>query len=312
MPEVRRGFRERARRFLLREYWNIGVVDQPIADIARHGITRPVRWLPPPPRGTMLADPFCLIHPDGDRTVFAEFLDYRAPRGEIWSARMKPGRDLAEASFAPLLSNGRHMSYPQCVSDDRGTFLVCESWQSGGIPRWRHHDGAWVPLEPLLAGRPAVDPTLFRWHDRWWLFCTFADDGPDARLHLFHAEVPAGPWSPHAANPILVDPAGARPAGPVFMLDGMPVRPAQDCSRTYGGAVMLNAITDLTPASYAERLLRRLDPPSSDYPDGLHTVCPAGEATLIDGKRWGADPRPLGQQALDASCRAWRQVCGRR
>src|ERR1700712_3828828 len=84
----RYGLVERSRRLLLCEYWNIGVVDQMAQNIAQRGIVAPVQWLPACPPGTMLADPSCLEHGDGRRTLFAEYLDYRALRGEIWAAEL--------------------------------------------------------------------------------------------------------------------------------------------------------------------------------------------------------------------------------
>jgi hypothetical protein len=301
--QPRRSPLERLRRFLLAEYWNIGVVDQTTEDIAARGIAGPVRWLATPSHGTMLADPHCLVRPDGRRTLFAEYLDYRAPRGELWSADLAPGQDLAGAVFRPFLSTGFHMSYPQTFGADGEVFLICESWEAQGIPLWRDTGGGWEPLPPILAGRQVVDPTLFKWQGRWWLFCTFQDDEPDGRLHLFHAANPRGPWTPHPANPVQADPGCARPAGPIFMKGDVPVRPAQDCSRTYGGAVVLQEILELTADSYRERALRRLEPSSPSYPHGLHTLAPAGEVSLVDGKRWGREPVSLAEMVAAKSAK---------
>ncbi|MBS0559427.1 MAG: hypothetical protein JSR21_05180 [Proteobacteria bacterium] len=283
----------------MREYWNIGVVDQTVQDIAAHGMRGPVRWLPAPAPGTMFADPHCIARPDGGLALFAEFLDYRAPRGEIWAADVPPGQDAAAACFRPWRSGPAHMSYPLGVAFGGQQYLVCESWQSAGVPVWRADGGGWLALPPLMQGRKVVDPTLFPWQGRWWLFCTFEDDAPDARLHVFHAESPFGAWAAHPANPVRVDAQGARPAGPLFLLDGVPVRPGQDCGRTYGGGVVLHAVEELSVAAYRERVLRHLDPVPGPYGQGLHTICPAGPATLIDGKRWGLDPLPVGGQVCD-------------
>ncbi len=296
MKDHKHGIAERGRRFLRREYWNIGVVEQSAGDIAARGITAPVRWLPPPSEGVLIADPGCLDGEGGGRTLFAEYLDYRAPRGEIWTADLAPGQDMTEAVFRPLLATAHHMSYPRPFRHAGRTFLICESWQSGGIPMWERIGETWHERPPLLQGRKVVDPTLLEWQGRWWLFCTFQAAGADSRLHIFHAPDPCGPWLPHAGNPVRIDPAGARPAGPVFAAGDALIRPAQDCSRTYGGAVVLHAITCLTPDAYDERTIRRIEPRDAAYPHGLHTLCPAGPVTLIDGKRWGADPAPLLRQ----------------
>jgi hypothetical protein len=78
----------------------------------------------------------------------------------------------------------------------------------------------------------------------------------------------------------------ARPAGPLFIMDGALYRPAQDCSVTYGGAVVINRVERLTPEEFVERPVRRLAPATQGpYPHGLHTLSGAGNVTLVDGKR---------------------------
>lgn len=269
------------------EDWNIGVIGQTAADIVRRGICEPVRWLERPSRWQMLADPSCCLRPDGGLTLYAEAMDHRVGRGEIWAAEIPPGAAPGEASFQPLLAAPVHLSYPFPFIDDAGrACLTAEAWRAGEAPLWRRDDTGWRLGPPLLSGLPLVDPTLWRGPDRWWLFCTLEDDAPQAHLYIFYADRVAGPWQPHKANPVKRDPGSSRPAGPLFMVDDMLIRPAQDCSRTYGGAVVLNAVTRLDPQGFEEEPCRRLEPVRGPFSRGLHTFCPAGAVTLIDGKRW--------------------------
>ncbi len=289
---------ERARRVLCYEAWNIGVVDQPAADIVERGIVSPVRWLPPPPPGVALADPSVRQRADGARTMYAEHIDYRAPVGSIWSADLGAGAAQAAGRGRPLLTRGFHMSYPFPFEDEEGrTLLTAETWEADAALLWLD-DGGLHPIGTLMEGRPVLDPTLWRAADRWWLFCTFRDDAPNERLHLFHAPGLDGPWTPHARNPVKTGRDGSRPAGPLFLAGGTLVRPGQDCSRTYGGAVILHAVTRLDEGGYEEEPLRVLAAPPGHYPHGLHTFCPAGDATLIDGKRWKTHPAVLLRKVL--------------
>ena len=289
---------ERARRILCYEAWNIGVIDQSAADIVERGIVTPVRWLPQLPAGVALADPAVRRRADGSRTLYAEHINYRAPVGSIWSAELGAGVDPVEASFRPLLTHDYHMSYPFPIEDEQGrSLLTAETWQANAALLWLEDRGL-QSAGTLMGGRPVLDPTLWRGPDRWWLFCTFRDDAPNERLHLFHAPRLGGPWTPHARNPVKTGRSGSRPAGPIFRAGSRLVRPAQDCSRTYGGAVVLYAITRLNEHEYEEEKLRQLAAPQGDYPHGLHTFCPAGEVTLIDGKRWRTNPAVLLHKVL--------------
>ncbi len=181
------------------------------------------------------------------------------------------------------------MSYPFPIEDEQGrNLLTAETYQAGAALLWQENDSL-RRAGTLMGGRAVVDPTLWRAHDRWWLFCTFRDDDPNARLHAFHAPRLGEAWTPHTRNPVKTDRSSARPAGPLFRAGKLLVRPAQDCSRTYGGAVVLHAIVHLDEHEFEEEPLRRLVPLAGNYPHGLHTFCPAGEVTLVDGKRWKPD-----------------------
>jgi hypothetical protein len=64
------------------------------------------------------------------------------------------------------------------------------------------------------------------------------------------------------------------------------IRPAQDCSRSYGSAITLNRIVALTPTEFREETVARIDPdPDGPYPHGIHTLSFVGESMLVDGKR---------------------------
>jgi hypothetical protein len=82
------------------------------------------------------------------------------------------------------------------------------------------------------------------------------------------------------------DLGSARPAGTPFWHQGALYRPAQDCRRTYGGAVVIHRVVRLTPEEFAEAPVARLDPnPAWPWHDGVHTLSAAGDFTLLDAKR---------------------------
>jgi hypothetical protein len=279
-------FAERVNRLCCDEIWNIGVIQQTAEDIVRRGIVGVPRWMPSGPSGRMLADPGFRAHDDGSCRLYAEHLDYDgAHSGEIWCADVGCVEDLLHARFRPLLALDYHASYPFPFTDERGReLLTAETWQAGAALLWDERAPAQA-LGTLMPGR-VVDPTLWRRNGTWWLFCSLRDADPDGALFLFRAPELSGPWSAHPGNPIRKGRAGSRPAGPLFEADGRLIRPGQDCSRTYGGGVILHEVTRLDGIAYEEVAVRRIDPVQGPYASGLHTICPAGELTLIDGKSW--------------------------
>ena len=102
---------------------------------------------------------------------------------------------------------------------------------------------------------------------------------------LFQAATPLGPWRPHARNPIQTDLRHCRPAGRLFRRQGKLLRPAQDGSSRYGGALWLMEVTTLTPETYREQPLLRLGPEWLAGNLCLHHRDATERFEVIDGMR---------------------------
>lgn len=269
------------------ELWAIGIAEAPIQRFLREGGRPKIKWLPARARNQYLADPFGIVR-DGKRIVFAERFDHRRDKGWIVQIMLSdgPGDDPELTS----LELETHLSYPFVFSDEGKLFGVPENFESGSISIYEVKVGKpshWRKSGDLIADFPGIDSTLFFWDDHWWIFATDRDTGPDSHLYAWYASTLEGPWSPHAQNPIKIDIRSARPAGTPFIDQGRLIRPAQDCSQTYGGRVALNRIVRLDPEGFDEATVAWVEPdPRGEWPDGLHTLSHLGSmATLVDGKR---------------------------
>src|SRR5690606_15553483 len=135
----------------------------------------------------------------------------------------------------------------------------------------------WTLEATLIDDFSAVDPTLIRHGKHWWLFCSNQDDEPYGKLYGFFADALSGPWTGHPLNPLKCDPSCSRPAGTPFIFRGALYRPAQDCSRSYGGAVVINRVEVLSTTAFSEVPVARIAPdPASPYPHGVHTLSSLG------------------------------------
>ena len=143
-----------------------------------------------------------------------------------------------------------------------------------------------VVRDPATGGVRIVDPTIFRFDDRWWLFCSEPPPRHTSTLRAYFADALAGPWTAHPLNPLKRDVASSRPAGRPFVIGDRLYRPAQDCHITYGGAVQIMEVLTLTPAGFRETVALRLEPdPAWPYPDGLHHLVVDGTRVYFDAKR---------------------------
>ena len=86
-------------------------------------------------------------------------------------------------------------------------------------------------------------------------------------------------------NPIVTDVRLARPAGKVFVRDGIVYRPSQDCSGRYGNSFDINQVTDLTIEMYKEKTILKVRPDWDRNLKGTHTFNSDGGFTIIDTYR---------------------------
>lgn len=277
--------RAKLTKLFYRDEWNVGIVAQSVEALLNQGRLEHVTWLGAAQRGTYLADPI-VLDPVASCRFLAERFEYGGgAKGSIVRCDLEADGRL---SVVPFLDADHHLSYPFVLHHENGCYLIPESSELGGVliyPICAH--GVAGPPVPLLEGTHAVDATVVRSNHRWWLFCCEGS----LKLLAFHAETLDGPWKPHRLNPLKTDVTSSRPAGPLFERDGMLFRPAQDCSSSYGAAVVIHRIVELTPERFREECLGRIGPEAEGpYPKGFHTINIMGEYCLVDGKRTVFDP----------------------
>lgn len=288
----RRG-REIVRKHARRDHWRVGVIDAPIQALLNPGALPPVRWLTALTMDEFLADPFGIVR-DDKLALLCERFDYRTGRGTVVSIEGEDTGTIRHEAVA--IGPDVHLSYPYLLEHDGATFCIPETNAAREIAIYRADPfpRCWVKVATLVAGFAGVDPTVFRHDGRWWLACTDGERGPNHNLYLWYAADLLGPWRPHPGNPVKMDIRSARPAGTPFLHDGALYRPAQDCSRVYGGRVVINRVTRLTPREFAEEPVAVVDPAHlGGAPIGIHTVSAAGSRTLVDGKWSTFRPRFL-------------------
>jgi len=283
--QTRQGIRRAERALTRHEEWCIGIVDAPIGIFLEPGRPKPVRWLRPPGDGRFIADPFG-ARLDGAVHILYEDFRYSTSKGQIATmdaTATEPPRTPQVAIELPVPA-----SYPYLVEDGGEIYCVPETNEARELALYRATDfpTGWERVATILSDVAALDGTLFQHEGRWWLTHTDRDAGQYTHLFVWHAANLEGPWVPHALNPVKADVRSSRPAGTPFVHEGTLYRPAQDCSRRYGGRIVINRVLRLTPTEFAEEPAASVEPfPDSPFPEGIHTISRVGDMTLIDSKR---------------------------
>ena len=210
------------------------------------------------------ADPFPFRR-DGQDFVFVEEFPYASGRGCISVTTIKDG---AATTPFPVLEEPYHLSYPFIFEHGNEVWMIPESGEADGVYlyraeqfpyRWKREAclidkiGAY---DATLLLPQARDPSGLRHAGRFWLFVCerICNSSSWDILSLFHADNLTGPWLP-AHNPVLVDAVMSRPAGAIIQRHGHQIRPVQDCSREYGGAVPLYRVDRLEPDDFSQVLI---------------------------------------------------------
>ena len=277
------------------ELWHVGIAHAPIGALLAPGALARTRitWLPPQRNFTFIADPFAVTR-DGVTSVFVEALDYRRKRGEIHYYQYDAEWNLLSKGVA--LRERSHLSYPFLIEDGGETYMLPEAHRSGRLTLYRaeRFPDRWVQVKVLME-QPAIDASVIRHGGKWWMF--YALPGPDGRamreLHVAHADMLTGPWTPHTGNPVRSGLCSARPGGTPFVHEGTLHLPVQDCTEDYGKAVQVLRVDTLTTEAFSASPVARFtaDGLYDAYTDGLHTLSACGAVTVLDVKRSYGSPK---------------------
>ncbi len=238
-----------------------------------------------PPKDRFWADPH-VIKENGHYYVFVEEYIYRNHRGHISVLEFDGDKICGEP--VRILDKNHHLSYPSVFKCGENYYMVPESAECKSIDLYEciKFPYEWKFKKNILNNVTAVDTTLFHYADKWWLFTGLAENEgslPQVELNLFYSrDLFSDAWTPHPLNPLISDVKRARPAGKIFIEEGIIYRPSQDCSRNYGYGYDLNEIILLSESEYIERKAFSVRAEPGLKIIGVHTFSREENLTIID------------------------------
>ncbi|MBW6492174.1 MAG: hypothetical protein K0B15_13385 [Lentimicrobium sp.] len=275
----------------LPENWETGIIEtRPENIIEQQGYKikpNEVVWLSAGKRNRYFADSFVTKLNENLLLLFEDY-DYKTQKAVISSAWFD-GKNKTISSPSLSLQESWHLSYPFLFKSGKEIYCIPESIQHGSVELYRLNQET-LKLEhekTLIAGLKAADGTLVNHLNHWYFFFT-PDYATNSELHIWHAETLEGPFRPHELNPVKTNAANARPAGPFFECENKLYRPAQDCSYTYGGRIIINEVKLLTESEFLEEPVNVLNPPKGYK--GIHTLSFAGNFMYFDSKKFKFSP----------------------
>lgn len=226
-----------------------------------------------------LADPV-LWRANGRTALFMEEFPFATGKGIL--SVVDVGPDGPGGPPRPVIERTGHLSYPFVFEHGGAIWLIPESSTERKLVLYRAVDfpDAWEEAAVLMDGVELHDATLDTLADgSLVLLANMTREGTSSWDTLVAYTAPGllGPWTPHPANPLMVDALAARPAGRMIRAGGRLIRPAQDCRARYGAGLAFAEVTRLDREGFAQRLLGVVAPGPALPGNGLHAY------DLLDG-----------------------------
>ena len=218
-----------------------------------------------------VADPF-MINVNSTWYMFFEVKNSYDYQTDIAYATSEDGLDWEYQEV--VLNEQFPQSYPYIFEWEGEYYMLPESHVTNSIRIYRAWDfpRQWILEDILITGRSYVDPTIFRYENKWWIFASTHGD-----LYLFYADYLSGTWTEHPMSPIIEgDKNIARPGGRVIEYNESLYRYTQDGDPYYWNQVRAFEIIKLTTEEYEEKEVGTiLDKGGVGWRSkGMHTIDP--------------------------------------
>lgn len=269
---------------MFRKQWNIGLAKVNITElISKKTVIPEYKWLSIKTPDRFFADPFIFKTPEGTLNVIYEDFSVDDQYGKISLTTVD---DNFKAVFTKeMLDTKSHLSYPNVFLENGKTYIIPESSKSGHVTCYEYDFGSksLVNARNIIQNLPLLDSTILVYNNKYWLFATKRGENSNSKLYIYYADQMAGPYIPHAGNPVKNSLNGSRPAGNFIQVNGEIYRPSQNCAEYYGKSVTINKLLVLNEKEFAEEPVLEIAPPQkSGFNYGIHTINVVDDVIVID------------------------------
>ncbi|MFC1659023.1 hypothetical protein ACFL0U_00455 [Pseudomonadota bacterium] len=264
------------------ETWNVGILKGNVKSfLDKSYLKKEIVWLPKKFGHIFYADPFGFELRDKKYIIY-EYFSYIGQKGKIDIIEVNDNFEVIK-KYKNVLRHKFHLSYPHPIEYKNEIYFIVECNKSNELVLYKLNKRNFKleRVKRLIEGQ-VVDASILKYKNKWWLFFTLEDEGWN-KLFVAYAGDLFGEWKMHKKNPVKADIKSARCGGTIFKYKNELFRPAQDCSRTYGGAINICKIEKLTTTAFEEKIISHIEP-FTKYKDGIHTISQFGNVMLIDGK----------------------------
>lgn len=260
--------------------WNVGFCDCTPEQLLEKKSLPPVKWLKHPYRDRFFADPFILKVSETEIVIFAEEYVFDNPPGRIVELVIDR-RTMCLKNRNVMLQCSTHLSYPAIIREGGKIYVYPENGHSGHLNKYLYDAGSHCLVDPLcILNESVADSTIVELQDGRYLLVATKYPETQEKCFAYRSDSLATNFMLISDNAFQRAKECSRPAGDFFKVRGELYRPAQDCSRIYGGAI---AIMKFNPDTLLETKEFVLPPCGRRYSIGIHTINFLDNLCVIDG-----------------------------
>lgn len=246
--------------------WIVG-----IADFDKEAIFDPdrrlkIHWIKNTPKNSWFADPFILKVSNNHIYILVEELFYSNNKGRI-SKLIVNRHNWKLEQVIPVIDLSTHLSFPAYYRENGKVYIYPESTKTGKLTLYEYDEntGNAVPVK-VLSNYPLADAVIMNYKERETILAT-TSPGDNGKVLDFYD------CNDNSATPvskIRFKTNVARNAGLPFIIDGRIIRPAQDCSKSYGSCVVLQEMIHKDNVLEFNEI-KRFYSPLFNYREAFHT-----------------------------------------
>ena len=260
------------------QQWNIGFTDHNLDFISSSKKLR-IKYLKHNYKNKWFADPFILNVTEKEIVLLVEEYDRNIRRGRI--AKLVINRhNLRLISMRIVLDLESHLSFPVIYRDNNKIYVCPENSESGAYYKYTYDSNSEKLVKPeLIIEEPLTDAIKCIISGVPYIFSTKQPNPHGNNLYIYCDEENKDRYK--LKQEILLTDNTARGAGHFMKLNNKVIRPAQDCNKSYVGALVFQEIVKVKDG-FRINELKRIYSKSFKYGLGMHTFNTFGDIAVLD------------------------------
>ena len=231
------------------------------------------------PKDRWFADPFVLEVTDNEILLLVEDYGYDIRKGVI--SLLHINRDTMEIiSRKVLLEEPKHLSFPAILRTNDRIYIYPENVKQGRLDMYEYN----TEKETLNFVATICDDAVWDSYitDVFGRNLLFTAAHHNYILDIYNWNEQKERFIPY--QQIESDKPNCRMGGAVFEYKGEWYYPAQNCEKTYGGAIDIKQLKVEGGKLKVEGVIKHIESPNKRYPLGLHTLNEYKGVVVIDVK----------------------------